>query len=128
MAHSLSLFAFCSRIPLSLSLSFLISLSLFLYRWLLYLTFDNPSPHVRFCEDQWKERGVGEIKILRRGDRKRVVMRRDLVLNICANHYITEDMTLTPAMGSDKAWVWFTSADMANEVREAVSFTVFLCV
>ena len=68
---------------------------------------------------EWKERGVGEVKILHNpsAGSHRIVMRRDFVLNICANHIITGDMDLAPAFGSDKAWVWFTAADMANEVR-----------
>ena len=53
----------------------------------------------------------------------RIVMRRDFVLNICANHIITGDMNLTPAFGSEKAWVWFTLADMANEVSDFENFS-----
>lgn len=40
-------------------------------------------------ENEWKERGVGEVKILKHSDsgRYRVLMRRDKTLKICANHY-----------------------------------------
>ena len=67
--------------------------------------------------NQWKERGVGEIKILvnRATGRARLLMRRDQVLKICCNHYLTPDMTLTPMAGSSKAWTWFTLCDFADE-------------
>lgn len=35
-------------------------------------------------------------------------------------------MNLTPAFGSEKAWVWFTLADMANEVSIFVESSVFI--
>ena len=67
--------------------------------------------------NQWKERGVGEIKILvnRATRRARLLMRRDQVLKICCNHYLTPDMTLTLMAGSSKAWTWFTPCDFADE-------------
>ena len=69
---------------------------------------------------------MGEMKILRNTtSRSRVVMRRDFVLNICANHVIMADMELKPAMSSDKAWVWFTSAEVANEVKFPISPSPF---
>jgi len=66
---------------------------------------------------EWKERGLGDIKILLHPKRKsyRVVMRREQTLKICANHAITRDMTLRPMVGSEKAFVWFTPADAADE-------------
>jgi len=40
-------------------------------------------------ENEWKERGVGEVKILKNSDKGkyRVLMRRDKTFKICANHY-----------------------------------------
>ena len=40
-------------------------------------------------ENEWKERGVGEVKILKHGDKgtHRILMRRDKTFKICANHY-----------------------------------------
>ncbi|KAK6315213.1 hypothetical protein J4Q44_G00147420 [Coregonus suidteri] len=41
-------------------------------------------------------------------------MRREQVLKICANHYITPDMLLKPNAGSDKSWIW-NAVDYADE-------------
>ena len=40
-------------------------------------------------EKEWKERGTGELKILKhkQSNAYRVLMRRDKTLKICANHY-----------------------------------------
>jgi len=66
---------------------------------------------------EWKERGLGDIKILFHPKKRnyRIVMRREQTLKICANHVITPEMTLRPMVGSEKAFVWFTPADAADE-------------
>ncbi|XP_041456905.1 ran-specific GTPase-activating protein-like isoform X1 [Lytechinus variegatus] len=68
---------------------------------------------------EWKERGTGEIKLLKKKDdpdgHVRVLMRRDKTFKICANHYIQSHMVLKPNCGSDKAFVWNTLADFADE-------------
>ncbi|XP_034231265.1 ran-specific GTPase-activating protein-like [Thrips palmi] len=70
---------------------------------------------------EWKDRGVGWVKLLRHRTRNtvRVVMRRDKTLKICANHYVTPWMTLTPSCGSERAWVWSCKADYADETPRA---------
>ncbi|XP_069733639.1 ranBP2-like and GRIP domain-containing protein 4 isoform X3 [Phaenicophaeus curvirostris] len=64
---------------------------------------------------QWKERGVGEIKILFHTQKKyyRVLMRRDQVLKVCANHVITKEMNLVPSDTSNNALIW-TATDYAD--------------
>lgn len=66
---------------------------------------------------EWKERGVGNVKILQHkvSGKFRLVMRRDQVLKICANHYINPDMKLTPNAGSDRSLVWH-AIDYADEL------------
>lgn len=77
---------------------------------------------------QWKERGIGDLKILQNYDTKRVrlIMRRDQVLKICANHWITTAMKLEPMKGAEKAWVWsamdFAEVGDGNIEQLAVRF------
>ena len=75
---------------------------------------------------QWKERGVGDIKILVHDETKRgrVVMRRDQIHKLCANHYITTAMELKLNEGSDRSWVWSVDADFADGVAKSELFAV----
>lgn len=41
-------------------------------------------------------------------------MRRDKTLKVCANHYVNNDMTLSPNVGSDRSWVWNVAADVSD--------------
>ncbi|XP_069060585.1 E3 SUMO-protein ligase RanBP2-like isoform X2 [Pleurodeles waltl] len=75
----------------------------------------------RFDADtsQWKERGVGSLKILRneRTGALRLLMRRDQVLKVCANHWITNSIKLKPLSGSDRAWMWLASDFSEGDVK-----------
>ena len=77
---------------------------------------------------QWKERGIGDLKILQNYETKqvRLIMRRDQVLKICANHWITSAMKLEPMKGSEKAWVWsamdFAEVDEGKIEQLAIRF------
>ena len=72
------------------------------------------------CAKQWKERGVGDIKILRHNKtkRSRIVMRREKIYKLCVNHYITPSMKLKENAGSDRSWVWSVDADFADGVAK----------
>ncbi|XP_049637258.1 E3 SUMO-protein ligase RanBP2-like isoform X2 [Suncus etruscus] len=74
---------------------------------------------------QWKERGIGDIKILQNYENKqvRIVMRRDQVLKLCANHRITPDMTLQNMKGTERVWVW-TACDFADGERKVEQLAV----
>ena len=84
----------------------------------LEVLFSERAKLYRFDVDsgQWKERGVGEVKLLRHptSGRGRVLMRREQIKKLCANHNITAAMKLKPNVGSDRSWVWYTSADYAE--------------
>ncbi|XP_031567711.1 E3 SUMO-protein ligase RanBP2-like [Actinia tenebrosa] len=92
------------------------------------LIFSHRAKLYRFDRDlkQWKERGVGDIKILlhKKNSRVRILMRRDHILKICANHYVTPDMTLNPNGTSTKSWVWNTLADFSDEEVKAEQLAV----
>nr|XP_008105263.1 PREDICTED: E3 SUMO-protein ligase RanBP2 isoform X2 [Anolis carolinensis] len=85
------------------------------------VVFSHRAKLYRFDKEanQWKERGIGDIKILQNYDTKqvRVVMRRDQVLKLCANHRITPDMGIQQMKGTERAWVW-TACDFAEGERK----------
>ena len=62
----------------------------------------------KFRDSQWKERGVGEIKMMRHkhSGRIRIVMRRQQVHKVCCNHYLTPDLVLEPMSTSERAFCW----------------------
>ncbi|MEQ2199645.1 hypothetical protein XENOCAPTIV_006824, partial [Xenoophorus captivus] len=82
------------------------------------VVFSHRSKLYRYDKEvkQWKERGIGDLKILQNYDTKRVrlIMRRDQVLKLCANHWISAAMRLEPMKGAEKAWVW-SALDFAEE-------------
>ncbi|XP_047739959.1 E3 SUMO-protein ligase RanBP2 isoform X2 [Hyalella azteca] len=74
---------------------------------------------------EWKERGLGDVKILSNENtgKIRLLMRREKTLKICANHYITPDLTISFRSDSDKALSWIANDFAESEViRE--NFTI----
>ena len=73
----------------------------------------------RFDKDtkEWKERGLGDFKILYHPKKHtyRLLLRRELVHKIACNHYITTDMELVPMAKSETALTWFTCNDFSEE-------------
>jgi E3 SUMO-protein ligase RanBP2 len=67
---------------------------------------------------EWKEKGAGEIKILKRKSSEnaayRVLMRRDHTFKLCANHRITSDIKLEAC--SEKQLRW-----LANDCSEGAT-------
>lgn len=74
---------------------------------------------------EWKERGVGEIKVLRHKDhgRLRVLMRQDKTMKVIANHPLDPSINLQPNVGSDRSWLWTTDDYSEGEYVE----TTFAC-
>ncbi|KAJ7392586.1 E3 SUMO-protein ligase RanBP2 [Desmophyllum pertusum] len=67
-----------------------------------------------------------DIKLMRNKQtgKMRVLMRREQVLKLCANHQITSDMKLQPNAGSEKSWVWSTLADFSEQECKAERLAV----
>lgn len=80
--------------------------------------FKMRSKMFRFDKDtnEWKERGTGEVRLLQNPANKKVrlVMRRDQTLKVCANHMVTNEITLRPNVGSDRSWVYSVMADISD--------------
>lgn len=70
----------------------------------------------RFVDKQWKERGLGEMKLLKHQvtGKVRVLMRREQVHKVCANHFITPEMEIKPMTNELKAYFWVAN-DYAEE-------------
>eukprot|EP00927_Polykrikos_kofoidii_P064233 TRINITY_DN5932_c0_g1_i10.p1 TRINITY_DN5932_c0_g1~~TRINITY_DN5932_c0_g1_i10.p1 ORF type:complete len:531 (-),score=99.17 TRINITY_DN5932_c0_g1_i10:359-1789(-) len=96
----------------------------------------------RFRDGEWKERGLGDAKLLKHREtgKVRFFMRQEKTLKVVGNHYVIEHAPycdLQPNMGSDKCWVWsaqdcsdgdvktervalkFGNAELAMEFKEA---------
>ncbi|KFD57538.1 hypothetical protein M513_01641 [Trichuris suis] len=75
---------------------------------------------------EYKERGTGNLKILKdpTTGRIRLVMRRDVILNVIANHWITADMQLNKHNKASNTYFWqcqnyFGEGDVAYETVAA---------
>ena len=74
----------------------------------------------RFRDNQWKERGIGNAKLLRNNDKKsvRFVMRQEKTHKPVGNFVITPlpSCELKPMANSDKAYMWVCS-DFSDEAE-----------
>ena len=62
----------------------------------------------RLVDGEWKERGVGDVKILKHeaSNRVRLLMRRDQVLKICLNHGLSPALVSMFKEKDAKSWTW----------------------
>ncbi|CAG8450849.1 8092_t:CDS:2 [Ambispora leptoticha] len=75
---------------------------------------------------EWKERGTGDVRFLQHKQTRkiRLLMRRDKTHKVCANHYITPEMKLSPNVGSDRSWVWNVTADVSDGEPRAETLAI----
>ncbi|KAJ7514588.1 hypothetical protein O6H91_23G051400 [Diphasiastrum complanatum] len=69
---------------------------------------------------QWKERGVGLVKLLKHkeSEKVRLLMRQNKTLKICANHLVLPSTSLQEHAGSDKSWVWHATDFSDGELKD----------
>ncbi|KAL2235995.1 ran-binding protein 1 homolog c [Sesamum indicum] len=83
---------------------------------------DLKSKLYRFDKEgnQWKERGVGTVKLLKHKEsgKVRLVMRQNKTLKICANHLVLSTMTVQEHQGNDKSCVWHAADFADGELKE----------
>ncbi|SCM01325.1 ran binding protein 1, putative [Plasmodium chabaudi chabaudi] len=75
----------------------------------------------RWVEGEWKERGLGESKLLlhKKNGTIRFLLRQEKTLKVVANHYIYPNESyckLVPNAGSEKIYAW-TVKDFAEEPK-----------
>lgn len=87
--------------------------------------FEERAKLFRFVDHEWKERGIGPVRLLHNEStgKVRLLMRRDQVLKVCANHFILSSMQLSSMKGSDKAWIW-AAQDFADETVKTEKFCI----
>lgn len=87
--------------------------------------FDARAKLFRFVSKEWKERGLGQIKLLRNNTtgKIRVLMRRERVHTICANHFITPGIEINPMKDREKAYFWGAN-DFADETLNYEMFCI----
>jgi Ran-binding protein 1 len=69
-------------------------------------------------ENQWKERGQGDAKILQhktKADRRIFIFRREGIGKLAANHQLVPGMRLITKENNDKLFVWITLKDFTDD-------------
>ncbi|KAM3966592.1 LOW QUALITY PROTEIN: E3 SUMO-protein ligase RanBP2 [Aphomia sociella] len=87
--------------------------------------FSSRAKLFRFVDKQWKERGLGDMKLLKHKitGKVRVLMRREQIHKICANHIITSEMEIKPMKNETKAYFWVAN-DFADETVVLEKFCI----
>ncbi|XP_059049050.1 E3 SUMO-protein ligase RanBP2 [Achroia grisella] len=87
--------------------------------------FSSRAKLFRFVDKQWKERGLGDVKLLKHKTtgKVRVLMRREQIHKICANHIITPEMEIKPMKNETKAYFWVAN-DYADETVVLEKFCI----
>jgi len=70
----------------------------------------------------WRERGIGEARILRHKEHQRLrfLMRQEKTMKVIANHALDPRITLETNAGSDRSWVWSAFDFAEGELLETV--------
>lgn len=82
----------------------------------------------RWRDGEWKERGLGEAKLLQnkaKPNKIRFLMRQEKTLKVVGNHYVVDGhptlCNLAPNAQSDKIWAWLAQ-DASDAAPEVMSF------
>ena len=81
--------------------------------------FEAKSKSYRFVEGEWKERGLGPIKLLKHKEsgKIRLLMRREKTLKVCANFHVKPGTKIEEHAGSEKARVMVVVDCSDGDVR-----------
>ena len=93
------------------------------------LIFKGRARLYRFRDGEWKERGTGDMKLLRHKTEKKIryILRQDKTLKIVANFIIADKplCELKPHQGSDKMFM-FMAYDCSDETPSMEKFVIKL--
>lgn len=86
--------------------------------------FEERAKLFRFVDKEWKERGLGNIKILKNNNNNkcRIVMRREQIHKLCANHAITSEMEMKTTQ-NETTLIWGAN-DYTEEEMKLEKFLV----
>lgn len=78
---------------------------------------------LRFSNSQWKERGLGDVKILKHKytGKLRVIMRNEKILNVCLNHILDNEVAYKPMQ--TRSWLF-----VVNDYSEGEYELLTLCL
>eukprot|EP00931_Biecheleriopsis_adriatica_P025010 TRINITY_DN15459_c0_g1_i1.p1 TRINITY_DN15459_c0_g1~~TRINITY_DN15459_c0_g1_i1.p1 ORF type:complete len:1727 (-),score=475.66 TRINITY_DN15459_c0_g1_i1:61-5241(-) len=84
---------------------------------------------LRFRDGEWKERGLGNAKLLKSKatGKVRFLLRQEKTEKVVANHFVVDHppyCDLQPNAGSDKIWVWSVPMDYSEEEPEPTRFAL----
>ena len=70
----------------------------------------------------WKERGTGEVRLLKHREHQRIrlIMRQERTMKVIANHVVDPRIVLQKNAGSDRSWVWTAFDFSEGELVETV--------
>jgi len=73
--------------------------------------FSNRAKLFKFTDGEWKERGIGDFKVLRHKVTKKIrfLMRREQVHKLCLNHMIDKTLKICKRMHRDNIYQWSAS-------------------
>jgi Ran GTPase-activating protein (RanGAP) involved in mRNA processing and transport len=78
----------------------------------------------RLVDGEWKERGIGDVKILKAPTgRVRLLMRRDQVLKICLNHALSPELVEMFREKDAKSWTW-VAQDFSEGALTTMTFAL----
>ncbi|KAL0279441.1 UNVERIFIED_CONTAM: hypothetical protein PYX00_000995 [Menopon gallinae] len=80
--------------------------------------FESRAKLLMFVDKEWVERGVGIVKVLHneKTQKVRILMRRDQVFKICANHFILPEIELKPFNKDERSLLWSAKDDSDGEL------------
>ena len=85
----------------------------------LEVVFKERAKLFRWNDDQWKQRGIGECKILKDPEtgKGRLLLRRDQVHKLACNHFIQPEMNLIPMKADAKSVTWVAMDNADGEAQ-----------